>query len=154
MEEVFIREITQYEVMLAIEVFNREFKKRALGNNEWLQEMFEDERKTKNKEILQQYINGEVKIFGLYDKWDKFMGTVMLQGDLVRHLAVRKYYQGMGYGSKLLEFVSDYAKKQGVKKLKVVCVGKNTPLYERNGFKIIGDINYNRFPHYEMEKDL
>lgn len=149
-----IREISDYEVMLAIEVFNREFLKRTLGNNVELQELFKEERKTKNKEILQQYINGEVKIFGLYLEGDIFAGTVMLQNDLVRHLAVRKYWQGMGYGSALLQFVSDYAKKQGVKILRVEAVGKNIPLYEKNGFKVVSDILFDRYPHVKLEKEL
>lgn len=149
-----IREITDYEAVFAIEVFNREFLKRTLGNNKKLQDLFTEERKTKNKEILNQYINGEVKIFGLYDDDDVFLGTVMLQNNLVRHLAVRKYYQGMGYGTKLLEFVSDYAKKQGVKVLKVECVGRNTPLYERNGFEIVSEMEFTRYPHVKMEKVL
>lgn len=149
-----IREITDYEVMLAIEVFNREFLKRSIGGNEELQKLFVEERKTKNNEILQQYINGEVKIFGLYSDEGFFAGTVMLQDDLVRHLAVRKYWQNMGYGSKLLEFVSDYAKKQGVKILKVEAVGKNTPFYERSGFKVVSEMDYTRYPHVKMEKVL
>ena len=149
-----IREITDYEVMLALEIFNREFVKRTLGNNADLQELFIEERKTKNKEILKQYIDGEVKIFGLYLDGDVFAGTVMLENDLVRHLAVRKYWQGMGYGSALLQFVSDYAKKQGVKVLKVEAVGKNIPLYEKNGFKVVSDIQFDRYPHVKLEKEL
>ena len=149
-----IREITDYEVMLAIEVFNREFYKRTLGNNEELQKLFIEERKTKNNEILQQYINGEVKIFGLYTDDNTFAGTVMLEGDLVRHLAVRKYWQGLGYGSALLLYVSEYAKAHGVKTLKVEAVGRNTPIYEKNGFKVVSEMEFTRYPHVRLEKEL
>lgn len=149
-----IREITDYEVMLAIEVFNREFYKRTLGNNEELQKLFIEERKTKNNEILQQYINGEVKIFGLYTDDNAFAGTVMLEGDLVRHLAVRKYWQGLGYGSALLLYVSEYAKAHGVKTLKVEAVGRNTPIYEKNGFKVVSEMEFTRYPHVRLEKEL
>ena len=149
-----IREISDYEVMLALEIFNREFYKRTLGNNVELQEKFVEERKTKNKEILQQYIDGEVKIFGLYLDGDVFAGSVMLENDKIRHLVVRKYWQGMGYGSELLQFVSNYAKEQGVKVLKVEAVGKNIPLYEKNGFKVVSDLDMTRYPHVNLEKEL
>lgn len=149
-----IRKINDYEACLAIEVFNREFLKRTLGNNEELQKLFIEERKTKNQEILNQYINGEVEIFCLYNDDNMFAGTVMLDGDLVRHLAVRKYDQNQGYGYKLLMYLSDYAKQKGLKKLKVECVGRNTPFYEKCGFKVVSGMEFTRYPHVRMEKDL
>ena len=151
-----IREITDYEVMLALEVFNREFKKRVLGDNIQLQEKFVAERPKRNKEILQDYIDGKVKIFGLYLDDGTFAGTVMLDGDKIRHLAIRKYWHNMGYGTALLNYVCDYAKKQGLKKVRVEAIGKSLPLYERNGFKIVGDLvtEEGNYPNVKLEKEL
>lgn len=149
-----IRKITDYEACLAIEVFNREFYKRTLGNNEELQQLFVEERKTKNKEILDQYIKGEVEIFCLYNDDNLFAGTVMLEGDLIRHLAVRKYDQGKGYGYKLMMYLCDYAKQKGLTKLRVEAVGKNTPFYEKCGFKVVSGMEFSRYPHVKLEKEL
>lgn len=149
-----IRKINDYEACLAIEVFNREFYKRTLGNNEKLQKLFIEERKTRNNEILEQYKKGEVEIFCLYNDDNMFAGTVMLEGDKVRHLAVRKYDQNKGYGYKLIEYLSNYAKEKGIKVLKVENVGKNTPFYEKCGFKVVSEMEFDRYPHVRMEKVL
>lgn len=149
-----IKKVTDYEVMLCIEIFNREFYKRTLGNNKELQDQFIEERKTKNKEILNQYINGEIEIFGLYLDDEVLAGSVILDNDKIRHLVVRKYWQGMGYANSLLQYISDYAKNKGIKVLKVEAVGKNIPLYEKNGFKVVSDLDMTRYPHVNLEKEL
>ena len=82
------------------------------------------------------------------------IGTIILHGDLVRHLAVDSQHQHKGYGAMLLKHVIDEAKKKGVEVLKVEAVGRNAPFYEKCGFKVVSEMEFTRYPHVKMELNL
>ena len=148
-----IRPVSKYEVMLAVYMFNNAFANQTIRYNEELLKLFRSERPEKNAEILERYKNKELTIYGLYE--DHIMiGTVILDGDLVRHLAVDAVHQHKGYASELMRYLMLEAKKKGIKTLKVECVGRNTPFYEKHGFKAVSDMEFTRYPHVKMEADL
>jgi len=148
-----IKPVTDYEVMLAVYMFNNAFANQTLRYNEDLLKLFHSERPEKNAEILDEYKKGELTIYGLYE--DTIMiGTVILHGDRVRHLAVDAAHQHKGYASELMRYLIHDAKRKGIKILKVEAVGRNAPFYEKHGFKVVSEMEYTRYPHIKMEADL
>ena len=148
-----IRPVTDYEVMLAIYMFNNAFANQTIRNNQELLDLFHSERPERNAGVVEKYEKGELEIYGLYE--DTIMiGTVILDGDLVRHLAVDSRHQHKGYASMLMRYLIEEAKKKGIKILKVEVVGRNVPFYEKLGFKAVSGMEFTRYPHVKMEKDL
>lgn len=148
-----IKPVEKNEVMLAIYMFNNAFANQTIRDNRELQELFKKERPERNAGVVEDYNKGNLEIYGLYED-TVMIGTIILHGDLVRHLAVDNQHQHQGYGAMLLKFVIDEAKKKGIKTLKVEAVGRNAPFYERCGFKVVSDMEFTRYPHVKMEMDL
>jgi len=72
-------------------------------------------------------------------------------------LAVDILSHGKGIGKRMVEFCIDYAKELGFKALRLDVVPGNTPakkLYERCGFKYVGDVDLERnieaIPQFSM----
>jgi len=148
-----IKKINDDELMLAIYMFNNAFLNQTIRNNFELQKLFHDERPQRNKEFVESYKKGELEVYGMYE--DTIMiGTVTLDKDLVRHLAVDAYHQHKGYAKQLMNYLLDEAKKKGITKLKVEAVGRNAPFYEHFGFKAVSDMEFTRYPHVKMECEL
>lgn len=58
--------------------------------------------------------------------------------------AVHPAYTGQGIGSQMLEFITQYAKKQGMQSIRLDVVDRNVPaicMYEKNCFEYIGTVD-------------
>ena len=85
------------------------------------------------------------------DNNDKIVGTITLfvepkfinkgmQVGYIEDVSVRKGYEGLGIGFKLVNYASDYAiSKEGCKKILLYCSEKNKQFYEKLGFKLAND---------------
>jgi predicted N-acetyltransferase YhbS len=98
-------------------------------------------------------------MFCLVDENDKLLGVVGLEGNRIGGLFVKHNYIGKGFGKKLLDFIEDYAKKKGHKKVILYSSVYAEPFYQKQGFKKI----YKRkskassklpIPEIKMEKIL
>jgi ribosomal protein S18 acetylase RimI-like enzyme len=109
--------------------------------------------KTQMKKKIQARFDKGHEVFFGYKQNDELVGYITLKPFFpgykhceVYWLAVKKKCQGQGIGTKLMNFIEKYAKKQGFRK---VCVytGKNMALtirfYEKIGYRLI-----NEFPGY------
>jgi glucosamine-phosphate N-acetyltransferase len=82
---------------------------------------------------------------------DKIVGTITLfvepkfinkgmQVGYIEDVSVRKGYEGLGIGFKLVDYATTYAvSKEGCKKILLYCSGKNISFYEKLGFKLAID---------------
>src|SRR5215210_3749792 len=78
---------------------------------------------------------------------DKIVGTTTLlvepkfinkgmQVGYIEDVAVRKGYEGLGIGFKLVNYATNYAiSNEGCKKILLYCSEKNRPFYEKLGYK-------------------
>ncbi len=88
----------------------------------------------------------------------KIQGTVYLKGDLIGGLYVRHDYIRKKIGSRLLRFIEDYARKKGIKKVKLYSTKYGYPFYSKNNYNLVRkgfwSINNSRVMNYNMEKIL
>jgi GNAT superfamily N-acetyltransferase len=98
-----------------------------------------------------------VQVAGLVDH--KVVATAILepQGQVfkMRRVAVQGDLQGLGLGSKLLDFCEQYARSQQVHAIwayaRVVVLG----FYEKNGYPVVGQVfDYEGIPHVRVQKNL
>ncbi len=76
-------------------------------------------------------------------KWGKDIDDFMV----IHAFAVRPNLEHKGYGTKILKFCIDMAKKQGMGGIRLDVVPTNYPakaFYEKNGFKYVCDIDLDR----------
>jgi glucosamine-phosphate N-acetyltransferase len=85
------------------------------------------------------------------DNNDKILGTTTLivepkfinkgmQVGYIEDVSVKKGYEGLGIGFKLVNYATSYAiSNQGCKKILLYCSEKNRPFYEKLGYKIADD---------------
>ena len=85
------------------------------------------------------------------DNSDKIVGTITLfvepkfinkgmQVGYIEDVSVRKGYEGLGIGFKLVDYATTYAiSKERCKKILLYCSGKNISFYEKLGFKLAID---------------
>ena len=85
------------------------------------------------------------------DTNDKIIGTTTLlvepkfinkgmQVGYIEDVSVKKGYEGLGIGFKLVNYANDYAiSKEGCKKILLYCSEKNKLFYEKLGFKLAND---------------
>ena len=94
------------------------------------------------------------KIFVAYiddDTNNKIVGTITLlvepkfinrgmQVAYIEDVSVRKGYEGLGIGFKLVNYATNYAiSNQDCKKILLYCSEKNRPFYEKLGYKLSDD---------------
>ena len=108
---------------------------------------------TNAKNILRKIISNPLhKIFVAYDELNnKIVGTTTLfiepkfinkgmQVGYIEDVSVRKGYEGLGIGFKLVNYATNYAvSKEGCKKILLYCSRKNVVFYEKLGFKLAND---------------
>ncbi len=102
------------------------------------------------KDILKKIKSNPLhKIFVAQDDTnDKIVGTTTLlvepkfinkgmQVGYIEDVSVRKGYERLGIGFKLVNYVTNYAiSKEGCKKILLYCSEKNRPFYEKLGYKL------------------
>jgi glucosamine-phosphate N-acetyltransferase len=108
---------------------------------------------TNAKNILRKIVSNPLhKIFVAYDmKNNKIIGTITIfiepkfinkgmQVGYIEDVSVKKGYEGLGIGFKLVNYATDYAvSKEGCKKILLYCSEKNKLFYEKLGFKLAND---------------
>ena len=69
----------------------------------------------------------------------KFINKGMQVG-YIEDVSVKKGYEGLGIGFKLVNYATNYAiSKEGCKKILLYCSEKNRPFYEKLGYKLAND---------------
>jgi glucosamine-phosphate N-acetyltransferase len=69
----------------------------------------------------------------------KFINKGMKVG-YIEDVSVKKGYEGLGIGFKLVNYATNYAiSNQGCKKILLYCSEKNKPFYEKLGYKLSND---------------
>jgi glucosamine-phosphate N-acetyltransferase len=109
---------------------------------------------TSAKNILRKKIisNPLHKIFVAHDELNnKIVGTITLfiepkfinkgmQVGYIEDVSVKKGYEGLGIGFKLVNYATNYAiSKEQCKKILLYCSEKNMLFYEKLGFKLAND---------------
>jgi glucosamine-phosphate N-acetyltransferase len=109
---------------------------------------------TSAKNILRKKIisNPLHKIFVAHDELNnKIVGTITLfiepkfinkgmQVGYIEDVSVKKGYEGLGIGFKLVNYATNYAiSKEQCKKILLYCSQKNMLFYEKLGFKLAND---------------
>jgi len=89
----------------------------------------------------------------------KILGAVDLDGDKIAGVVIRKNYLRRGIGTKLMNFIEDYAKKKGLKKVKLFSTPLAVLFYQGLGYKKIKEVSSSTtkgvyLPTYKMEKIL
>lgn len=65
---------------------------------------------------------------------NKILGTIDLKKNEIKGFYVDYENQGKGIGSKLLDFIENYAKEKGIKKLKLECNKSAYDFYIKKGY--------------------
>ena len=81
-------------------------------------------------------------IIGELDQEPVATARIRFQDDCAKleRMAVRKQWRGQGYGSQLLKFTIETARRQGFKKFKLHAQITAQAFYAEHGFKPVGDI--------------
>ena len=75
----------------------------------------------------------------------KFIDKGMRVG-YIEDVSVRKGYEGLGIGSKLVTHATNYAISiEGCKKILLYCSEKTRAFYEKLGYKLVNDVSVMRF---------
>lgn len=92
--------------------------------------------------------------FVLYDQ-DEPIGAARLVDNKVGRVAVKKAHRHKKAGTLLMQAVEDYAKKEGLKELKLGAQTYIIPFYEQLGYTAYGDIFLDAdIEHKMMKKSL
>ena len=108
---------------------------------------------TSAKNILRKIISNPLhKIFVAHDELNnKIVGTITLfiepkfinkgmQVGYIEDVSVRKEYEGLGIGSKLVTYATTYAiSREGCRKVLLYCSEKTKPFYEKLGYQLAND---------------
>ena len=115
---------------------------------------------TMNRENPPKLILEKMKkrdMFCLIDK-EKILGVIDLEDNKIGGFFIRYNHIKKGLGKKLLDFIENYAKKKGLKKLKLYSTKYAVSFYSKNGYKLIkkgkwrpGSVS---FTTYKMEKKI
>lgn len=91
-------------------------------------------------------------------KGERIIGTVGLKGNKIKGLYVRKSCARKGIGTRLMNFIENYAKKKNLKKLILYSEEKARDFYEKLGYKALRkETSYEvgiKKVNYIMEKRL
>jgi N-acetylglutamate synthase-like GNAT family acetyltransferase len=94
-----------------------------------------------------EHINNS-KVFCLVEG-DRLLGVVRLYDkNVIGSLYVKWNSSGNGYGRKLMDFIENYAKKEGIKKVVLYSTITASKFYEKLGYKKVKGY------HNKMEKKL
>lgn len=74
-------------------------------------------------------------MFCLFEK-KKLLGTIDLEGNKISRLYIKWDCMNKGYGSKLLKFIENYAKKKNIKKIKLYSSKYALNFYKNRGYKL------------------
>ncbi len=73
----------------------------------------------------------------------------------LRQMAVKKDFQGLGFGAAIVEWAEDFALFQGYKNIVMNARKYAIPFYEKLGYTVVGDeFTEVGIPHFKMEKEL
>ncbi|MFA5061278.1 MAG: GNAT family N-acetyltransferase [Candidatus Pacearchaeota archaeon] len=72
--------------------------------------------------------------FCLIEK-NRILGVVSLEGNKMGKLFIRHNYIGRGFGKKLMNFIEDYARKKGIKTIKLFPTKTALGMYKKYGYK-------------------
>ncbi|SDH48234.1 GNAT family N-acetyltransferase [Desulfosporosinus hippei] len=105
-----------------------------------------------NLENLMTMKNKGIAMFGLFEKNNQIGFVAVEKADdscYLERLAVLPDYRHKGYGKLLMDFVFNYAKAQGAKKVSIGIIDENSVLkdwYEIYGFRETGLKKYEHLP--------
>jgi putative acetyltransferase len=106
--------------------------------------------------IIEKMKNREM--FCMISPDGKIMGTVDLTGNEIGGVFVRHDLINQGIGTQLMNFIEEYAKNKGIKKVKLFSAEKSKGFYLKLGYQIIGERVKNegnvKNLNFEMEKQL
>ena len=149
---IVIREINGAELNRGAEVIRKSFKTVALELG-LTRDNISNHPSFMTAEELKGFIDRGIKFFGLFlDNMQIGSVTVEAAGDGVYYLqklAVLPEYRNVGYGRELVNFVIDYVKNNGCKKLALGIWDRQAKLkdwYLRLGFKINSTRDFEHLP--------
>lgn len=70
---------------------------------------------------------------------EKIIGTIDLEGNKIGGLYVHPDFTGRGIGKKLLEYIENYTRKEGIKKLMLYSTLNAENFYKKYGYKLKKD---------------
>ena len=149
---ITIREIAADELEHGAEVIRESFKTVAkeLGLN---RDNIPNHPSFMTVEQLKQLIEKGIKYFGLFLDGKQIGSVAVEKSDdsvyFLQKLAVLPEYRQMGYGRKLTNFVIDYVKNNGCKKLALGIWDRQAELkewYRRLGFKVNSTREFEHLP--------
>lgn len=112
-------------------------------------------KKNPPKRILEKM--KERDMFCLIDK-NKILGVIDLEGNKIGGLFVRHSKIKRGYGTLLMNFIENYAKNKGLKKVKLYSTKYAYPFYIKRNYCLVKKGKWKPeglvFTTYEMEKRL
>jgi len=112
-------------------------------------------RKNSESEILKRIKERELFV-AIEDK--KIIGTADLEGNKIGGVFIRTDRIGKGIGKKLMQFIENYAKKKGIKKLKLYPTRTAHDFYIKLGYKVtkkgLWKTKDFRIKNYMMEKRM
>ena len=150
--QIIIREINLKELDHGAEVIRDSFKTVALelGLN---RDNIPNHPSFMTAEQLREQIEKGIKFFGLFLDGEQIGSVAVEKSDdsvfFLQKLAVLPEYRQEGYGRKLTEFVIDYVKNNGCKKLALGIWDRQTGLkdwYLRLGFKVNSIRDFEHLP--------
>ena len=63
-----------------------------------------------------------------------------MQVGYIEDVSVKKKYEGLGIGSKLITYATNYAiSREGCRKVLLYCSEKTKPFYEKLGYRLAND---------------
>lgn len=90
------------------------------------------------KSIFKESFN-DMELFGYFDE-SKLLGVIGIEDNsYIPVLYVLKEYQDLNIGTKLIDYVKEYVQNK-TDFIEICAYYKAIPFYEKNGFKINGDI--------------
>ncbi len=88
----------------------------------------------------------------------ELIGTIGLEEEMIVGFYTRIYLRGRGIGTKLLEYIEDYACDNNIEKVVLTATPSAFNFYKKRGFRkikpVVTVINGEKFPETYMEKDL
>jgi len=133
------------------------------GIEQW-DEIYPDINTVKNDvqkgEMYVMVINGHIAAAGVINDYTEDYENGNWKYDdyrVIHRLCVNTYYQNMGFGKKMLEYIEDEIKKMGFKSVRIDVFPKNTVavnMYENAGYKCVGRVEYRKGTFLLYEKPL
>ncbi len=106
--------------------------------------------------LLPRRTSGSLKVIG-----SELLGVLILVPEteylLIENIAIKRRYQGRGFGGKLMDFAESEALKLGYKVMRLytnVKMFENQIIYEHLGWKNIGLVSEEGYDRVYMEKRI